>query len=123
MTDTRAHYDVTIDRDSSRMPTRVAYSPSTPVSDVAIDSHDLTPCVLCGGIMVTCGDLDLCSSCGSRRVRSQAKAAAASSDTREALAAYAHEAWSGWMAYFFGKCTVNKNGSITVPAAYESALV
>jgi hypothetical protein len=25
-------------------------------------------------------------------------------ETREALAAYAHEAWSGWMAYMLGKC-------------------
>ena len=24
--------------------------------------------------------------------------------TREALAAYAHEAWSGWMRYMFAKC-------------------
>ncbi len=26
------------------------------------------------------------------------------SDTREALAEYAHEAWSGWMEYMFSKC-------------------
>lgn len=26
-----------------------------------------------------------------------------SDDTREALAAYAHEAWSGWMKYMFEK--------------------
>jgi hypothetical protein len=25
-------------------------------------------------------------------------------ELREALAAYAHEAWSGWMRYMFGKC-------------------
>lgn len=80
MTETRSRYDVTIERDDDGMPTRLYYSPSTPVyPDVAIESHDLTPCVLCGGVMVTCGDLDLCSSCGSRRVRSQAKQAAAAS--------------------------------------------
>lgn len=28
----------------------------------------------------------------------------ATSDAREALAAYAHEAWSGWMRYLFSKC-------------------
>lgn len=25
-------------------------------------------------------------------------------DTRERLAAYAHDAWSGWMKYLFSKC-------------------
>jgi hypothetical protein len=50
--------------------TQHTYTPVYP--SVAIESHDLTPWVLCGGVMVTCGDLDLCSSCGSRRVRSQA---------------------------------------------------
>lgn len=26
-------------------------------------------------------------------------------NTRESLAEYAHEAWSGWMKYLFSKCT------------------
>ena len=34
---------------------------------------------------------------------------------REALAAYAHEAWSGWMEYLFSKSTTNADGSITIP--------
>ena len=35
---------------------------------------------------------------------------------REALAAYAHEAWSGWMKYQLSKAKVNKNGTWTIPA-------
>lgn len=40
-----------------------------------------------------------------------------SNELREALAAYAHEAWSGWMNYLLSKSTVNEDGSWTVPAA------
>ncbi len=38
------------------------------------------------------------------------------SDLREALAAYAHEAWSGWMRYMFSKCFSNDAGELTIPA-------
>ena len=41
---------------------------------------------------------------------------------RERLATYAHTAWTGWMRYLFQKCIWNKDGSITVPAAYVTAL-
>ncbi len=34
---------------------------------------------------------------------------------REKLADYAHEAWSGWMKYMFGKSELNDNGTITIP--------
>lgn len=34
---------------------------------------------------------------------------------RELLANYAHEAWSGWMDYLFGKCTVNRQGDCVIP--------
>jgi hypothetical protein len=34
---------------------------------------------------------------------------------REALADYAHEAWSGWMKYMFGKGSQNNDGSILLP--------
>lgn len=34
---------------------------------------------------------------------------------REPLAAYAHEAWSGWMRYLWGKGTVNPDGTLTLP--------
>jgi hypothetical protein len=37
-------------------------------------------------------------------------------DTREKLAAYAHEAWSSWMKYMFSKSIQNLDGSITIPA-------
>ncbi len=37
-------------------------------------------------------------------------------DLREDLAAYAHEAWSGWMRYLFGKCFNNDAGELTIPA-------
>ena len=30
------------------------------------------------------------------------------SDKREELAAYAHDAWSGWMDYLFSKCVTNE---------------
>jgi hypothetical protein len=33
-------------------------------------------------------------------------------DTREKLAAYAHEAWSGWMQYLFSKCEPADSGII-----------
>ena len=31
------------------------------------------------------------------------------------LAAYAHEAWSGWMEHMFSKSVRNDDGSITIP--------
>ena len=37
-------------------------------------------------------------------------------DTREALADYAHEAWSGWMEYLFSKSQPNADGTVTIPA-------
>jgi hypothetical protein len=33
----------------------------------------------------------------------------------EALADYAHSAWSGWMRYLFQQGTLNKDGSFTIP--------
>ena len=35
-------------------------------------------------------------------------------DTKEKLAAYAHEAWSGWMAYLFSKCE-GVDGGMLIP--------
>lgn len=35
---------------------------------------------------------------------------------REALAEYAHEAWSGWMRYLFRKCNRNSDGSVAIPS-------
>ena len=32
-----------------------------------------------------------------------------------ALANYAHKAWSGWMMYLFGKSMLNDDGSVTIP--------
>jgi hypothetical protein len=44
---------------------------------VTLDSHSAPlPCSLCGGVMTAQDDIDVCV-CGSRRVRSQAKPAAA----------------------------------------------
>lgn len=37
-------------------------------------------------------------------------------ELREALADYAHEAWSGWMEYLFSKSTPNPGGTWTMPA-------
>ena len=36
---------------------------------------------------------------------------------REMLAALAHEQWSGWMRYMFGKGLRHSDGSITIPAS------
>lgn len=37
------------------------------------------------------------------------------SNEREELAAYAHEAWSGWMKYIFAKSKENLDGTVTIP--------
>lgn len=37
------------------------------------------------------------------------------SKVREMLAAYAHEAWSGWMNYLFDKSIHNSDGTVTIP--------
>jgi len=34
---------------------------------------------------------------------------------REKLAEFAHKQWSGWMEYLFGKCTLNEDGTATIP--------
>lgn len=34
---------------------------------------------------------------------------------RDALAEYAHTAWSGWMNYLFEKSTQNDDGTVTIP--------
>ena len=36
-------------------------------------------------------------------------------ETIEALAKYAHKAWSGWMKYLFDKSTKNEDGTVTIP--------
>lgn len=35
---------------------------------------------------------------------------------RDALAEYAHTAWSGWMKYLFEKSARNEDGTVTIPA-------
>ena len=40
-----------------------------------------------------------------------------SDEIREQLAAYAHEAWSGWMRYFLSKCE-RANGEFAIPYDY-----
>jgi len=35
---------------------------------------------------------------------------------REALAAYAHDAWSGWMTYMFSLGVMAEDGSMRIPA-------
>lgn len=37
-------------------------------------------------------------------------------DLREKLAAYAHEAWSGWMRYLFSRSEHGLTGRETIPA-------
>jgi hypothetical protein len=82
MSKTKASYTVSIDHDASGLPTRLTYSPSTPVYPaVAIQSHD-PPCAWCGGEVkphFAASDLDLCTVCATPRVRPTAKPAAAAS--------------------------------------------
>lgn len=33
----------------------------------------------------------------------------------EKLAAYAHDAWTGWMKYLFSKSIINDDGTATIP--------
>ena len=35
---------------------------------------------------------------------------------KEQLAEFAHEQWSGWMKYLFSKCSMNQDGTATIPA-------
>ena len=42
--------------------------------------------------------------------------------TREALARYAHEAWAAYMGYFLGKCIVQPDGALLIPAGYVRAI-
>lgn len=37
---------------------------------------------------------------------------------RESLAAYAHDAWSGWIKYQFGKCDFDSNGNLILPKEF-----
>ena len=37
------------------------------------------------------------------------------SENRPKLAAYAHDAWSGWMRYMFEKSNRHSDGSVTIP--------
>ena len=41
---------------------------------------------------------------------------------RERLGDLIHWQWSNYMRYFFGKCIVNPDGSMTIPAPYVLAL-
>lgn len=38
----------------------------------------------------------------------------------EALAKYAHKAWSGWMKYLFSKSIENPDGSYTIPKKFAN---
>jgi hypothetical protein len=51
-----------------------------------------------------------------RQVLFAAFAANADDPIREALAALAHEQWSGWMRYLFDKAQHNDDGTVTLPA-------
>jgi hypothetical protein len=37
---------------------------------------------------------------------------------REELAAYAHEAWSGWMEYLFDNSEIDAGGAVTIPPSF-----
>jgi len=41
---------------------------------------------------------------------------------REALAAYAHKAWSGWMEHLFKKCSFSESGGLLIPKEYAANL-
>lgn len=60
-----------------------------------------------------------CDYCGHEYLDDEAHAeiiqAAMRDIHREKLANYAHEAWSGWMEYMFGKCLVGEVGEVIIP--------
>lgn len=39
----------------------------------------------------------------------------AHNDPEDNLAKYAHETWSKWMKYLFENCTLNDDGTVTIP--------
>lgn len=53
---------------------------------------------------------------GEEKARAVAEALYGTSSTRETLAAYAHEAWSGWMEYLFSKTSPAPAGQV-IPLA------
>jgi hypothetical protein len=46
----------------------------------------------------------------------EVQAALTGGDVREQLAAYAHNAWAGWMMYLFNKAQAHPDGTVTIPA-------
>ena len=40
------------------------------------------------------------------------------SDIVELLADLSHRQWSGWMNYLFDKCSLNDDGTLTIPKYY-----
>ena len=62
-------------------------------------------------------NLELCWSCARAFVNVHALNTDASADLREALAEYAHAAWSGWMDYMFEMSGgAHLDGTLAVPA-------
>ncbi len=42
---------------------------------------------------------------------------------KEALADYAHRAWSGWIKYMFSKCQKSEYGSLIIPKRFADRWV
>lgn len=45
----------------------------------------------------------------------EARRQKANDEAREKMAAHMHSAWSGWMIYLFSRCTMNEDGTATIP--------
>ena len=84
---------------------------------------DLQPQPLCAGSDAMTTNLTTCPRCGGpadqghdRELPPTAYVCSRCQDVREALAAYAHEAWSGWMRYLFKQCCASPTcGGVTIP--------
>ena len=62
---------------------------------------------------------DTVTGCGCLRCQAFALRAALAAEPaldRETLAALAHDQWSGWMRYLYGRCTSHPGGALTIPA-------
>ncbi len=75
----------------------------------------ITHCYECGMIGVDLPEYTECGNCNSSNIIKY-EDGEGYWPIRDALAAYAHDAWSGWMKYEFSKSAINDDGTVIIPA-------